>query len=155
MEFVPVNLQETIDLCVEFRKDAHIVSYSNLDDFSLIEIGAWFHKLSRESGSGFFHVFIGSKIVGQIEFRSGLLDDCGTRYGYINLLYLKPEYRGKGLGEKLQTFVFAHLRHDNCQYVQLRYLPANLQGVAFYRKHGWIDIEHTDARGQLAEKRLV
>ena len=155
MEFVPVNLSDTLDLCVAFRKDAYAVSYGNVDDFSVSGTKAWFEKISQESDAGFFHAAIDNKIVGQIEFRSNLVDDSGIRYGYINLLYLTPEYRGKGLGQKLQSFIFERLKQDNCQYALLMYLPANTQGVAFYRKHGWIDIGAVEARGQLAEIKLV
>ncbi|MDV6251087.1 GNAT family N-acetyltransferase [Vibrio sp. EA2] len=72
----------------------------------------------------------------------------------INLFYLKPEFRGQGLGSELQDFIFSQLKSAKCQYVQLRYLPANSQGVAFYRKHGWKDVGEMDTRGQLAQKRI-
>ncbi|MGY0616108.1 GNAT family N-acetyltransferase [Vibrio sp. FJH11] len=155
MEFVPVNIEEQLDLCISFRKDAYAVSYGNTDGFSCEETTSWFYRLASFSDAGFFHVVMNGETIGQIEFRKGFLDDDGVKYGYINLLYLKPEFRNNGLGSKLQDFIFSQLKSAKCEYVQLRYLPANSQGITFYRKHGWLDVGEVDTRGQLAQKRLV
>jgi ribosomal protein S18 acetylase RimI-like enzyme len=157
MEFIPVNLETagTLDLCIEFRRDAHIVSFGDDVNFNIRETIAWFKKLDTLDNSGFYHVFKNNEIIGQIEFRHGLLDDKGRKFGYINLLYLLPEFRNKGIGNKLVDFIFAQFKNDQCAYAQLRYIPANLSAVSFYHKHGWADIGEMKDRGQLAEKRLT
>jgi len=83
------------------------------------------------------------------------MDEKGKKFGYINLLYLLPEFRNNGLGEKLVDFICTQLKNEQCAYAQLRYIPANLQAVSFYRKHGWADVGELGERGQLAEKRLT
>lgn len=154
MEFVPVNIEKQLNLCVAFRKDAYAVSYGNTEGFSSEEATVWFHRLASSSDAGFYHVELNNETIGQIEFRSDLTDEDGVKYGYINLLYLKSEFRGQGLGLELQDFIFSKLKTAKCEYVQLRYVPANIQGVAFYRKHGWTDVGEIDKRGQLAQKHI-
>ncbi|EGR7977946.1 GNAT family N-acetyltransferase [Vibrio vulnificus] len=157
MEFVPVNIETegTLDLCVQFRRDAHIVSFGDDTNFNVGETKAWFTKLNTFDNSGFYHVFKNNEVIGQIEFRNGLLDEQGVKFGYINLLYLLPEYRNKGLGSELEDFIFAQFKNERCAYAHLRYIPANLQAVSFYHKHGWTDVGEIGERGQLAEKRLT
>ncbi|MFW8630512.1 GNAT family N-acetyltransferase [Vibrio natriegens] len=154
MEFVPVNIEQQLDLCLAFRRDAYAVSYGSLDGFNTEDTTAWFGRLASLPDAGFYHAIKNEETIGQIEFRKDLMDDEGVKYGYINLFYLKPEFRGQGLGSELQDFIFSQLKSAKCQYVQLRYLPANSQGVAFYRKHGWKDVGEMDTRGQLAQKRI-
>ncbi len=83
------------------------------------------------------------------------MDEQGIKFGYINLLYLLPEFRNNGLGKKLMDFICAQFKNEQCAYAQLLYIPANLQAVSFYRKHGWFDVGELGERGQLAEKRLT
>lgn len=52
-------------------------------------------------------------------------------------------------------FICVQFKNEQCAYAQLRYIPANLQAVSFYRKHGWFDVGELGERGQLAEKRLT
>ncbi|MGF1681582.1 GNAT family N-acetyltransferase [Photobacterium minamisatsumaniensis] len=155
MEFVPVNLQKHLGLCIEFRKDAHIVSHGDTVDFSLSDTKAWFDRLSTNSKAGFFHLVNDNQIIGQTEFISGLKDEYDQLYGYINLLYLTPEHRSQGLGNILQNFIFTRFQNHNCEYALLRYWPSNIQGKSFYRKHGWQDVGDIGERGQLALKKLV
>ncbi|HIF6194372.1 TPA: GNAT family N-acetyltransferase [Vibrio parahaemolyticus] len=157
MEFIPVNIEmdDTLDLCMQFRRDAHAVSFGNDVGFSVDETKAWFTKLSTFDDSGFYHVLKNNEVIGQIEFRNGLMDEQGIKFGYINLLYLLPEFRNNGLGKELVDFICAQFKNEQCAYAQFRYIPANLQAVSFYRKHGWFDVGELGERGQLAEKRLT
>jgi GNAT superfamily N-acetyltransferase len=44
----------------------------------------------------------GDKPVGQIEARTKDMDD--GKFGYVNLFYLIPDYRGKGYGRQLEQY---------------------------------------------------
>ncbi|AUW07697.1 GNAT family N-acetyltransferase [Vibrio campbellii] len=157
MEFIPVNIEtdSVLDLCMKFRRDAHVVSFGNDDVFNADETKAWFTKLSKFDDSGFYHVALNNEVIGQIEFRNGLRDEQGMKFGYINLLYLLPQFRNNGLGNKLLDFIFSQFKNEQCVYAQLRYIPENLQAASFYQKHGWRDVGIVGERGQLAEKRLT
>ncbi|WP_325206080.1 GNAT family N-acetyltransferase [Vibrio sp. 03_296] len=85
-----------------------------------------------------------------------MLDEQGVKFGYINLLYLLPEYRNKGLGSELERlYIRSVQKTSECAYAHLRYIPTNLQAVSFYHKHGWTAVGDIGERGQLAEKRLT
>ena len=157
MDFIPVHIEitETLDLCMQFRRDAHIISFGSDLMFSAKETKEWFEYLSTSDDCGFYHVIQNDEIIGQIEFRTGLIDEQGNKFGYINLLYLLPELRDNGLGRKLEQFILARLNDKQCNYAQLRYSPTNLQAVSFYRKHGWFDVGEPSDRGQLAQKQLT
>lgn len=157
MDFIPVHIEsdEVFNLCMQFRRDAHVISFGSDLSFSADETKAWFEYLSTSDDCGFYHVCKNDEIIGQIEFRTGLLDEQGNKFGYINLLYLLPELRNNGFGRKLEQFILAWFDDKQCTYAQLRYSPTNLQALSFYRKHGWSDVGEPSDRGQLAEKQLT
>ncbi|WGV98042.1 GNAT family N-acetyltransferase [Vibrio sp. YMD68] len=156
MDFVSVDLDRNMDMCISFRRDAHIVSYGSDDAFDINSVQKWFEKLGNKAdGTGFYHVFHEGKIIGQLEFESGLKNDKGELYGYIYLIYLKQNFRNQGLGIELQDFVFSRFKSDGCKYAELRYLAENSQGKRFYTKHGWQDVGQVSSRGQLSVKRLI
>ena len=156
MEFLPVNLDGSLEMCISFRRDAHIISYGSDDTFDPNSVKKWYKKLSNKlDGAGFYHVVHDGEIVGQLEFVSGLSDSRGELYGYIYLIYLKLDFRNQGLGLELQEFMFSIFKSDSCKYVELRYLPENVQGKQFYKKHGWQDVGQVGSRGQLSVKRLI
>lgn len=154
LAFVPVNLEHDLDRCMAFRKDAYAVSYGNLDGFDPKETAAWYARIAANETAGFYHVMLGDEIIGQLEFKGDLDDEQGERFGYINLLYLTEPYRNQGLGAQLLAFIFADFHRHGCCYASLRYAPTNGQGRAFYRKHGWVDVEAPGPRGQLAKREL-
>jgi GNAT superfamily N-acetyltransferase len=59
--------------------------------------------------------------------RSGLIKDLGA--------YIKPEYRGKGIGTRLLKEVFDHCKNASIPYVHLSYETANPFANRFWRKY--------------------
>jgi GNAT superfamily N-acetyltransferase len=155
MKFEPVDLLTNLELCINFRRDAHILSYDSSTDFNSEECTAWFHSLKANNPTGFEHVILNNEIIGQLEFKSGVKAADGSLSGYINLLYLLPEYRRKGYGLKLQEYVHAKFIADNCSVAYLRYLPRNQAAGSFYIKHGWNPEGASNERGQLMVKSLL
>jgi len=58
---------------------------------------------------------------------SGEIGDLGA--------YIKPEYRGKGIGTRLLKEVFDHCRNASIPYVHLSYETANPYANRFWRKY--------------------
>lgn len=87
-------------------------------------------------------------------YKSKIQQKDGTLMGYINLFYLLPEYRGKGLGGELESYVLSTLINDGCKWAYLRYLPKNIVAGSFYRKQGWLPQGTVNQRGQLMVKCL-
>ena len=57
--------------------------------------------------------------------------------GWISLLYLRPEYRGKGLGIQLLGRAVMYFRAKGRTAIQLHVSKDNLAAQKFYRKHGF------------------
>ena len=57
---------------------------------------------------------------------------------FLNMLYLFPEYRGKGLGAQLTRYWEAEMAKRGCSRVMTSTL-SNEQAQFFYRKNGYVD----------------
>lgn len=153
MEFEQVDLTKNLAICLSFRRDAHMLSYGNDDAFNIEECTAWFNSLKESNPAGFLHVLLNNNIIGQLEFKSAIKFDQELT-GYINLIYLLPEHRGKGYGAQLQQYMFALFKFDGCTAAYLRYLPANKIAGNFYIKQGWKPEGTPNERGQLMMYKL-
>lgn len=153
MEFEEANLDKNLDLYLEFRRDTHFLSYDN--EFNTQECVSWFKSLVENNPSGFEHVLFEGEIIGLLEYKSGIKESNGELSGYINLLYLLPEYRGRKFGLGLQNYVLSRFISDGCSLAYLRYLPKNVVAGAFYKKNGWKPEGVISARGQLMVKKLA
>ncbi|EAT12705.1 GNAT family N-acetyltransferase [Bermanella marisrubri] len=153
LQFKPVDFDRHEQLCLQFRKDAHLASYGSLAYFNEEEMLNWFRYLIQENPEGFKHVWLKGQIIGQIEYKA-IIEEANENnqansYSYINLFYLKPEYRNLGLGQQLHDFVVKQCQLAGSREIFLRYIPGNKQAKAFYRKNGWLFSGEPDYRGQL------
>lgn len=155
MEFVPVELEKHLALSIEFRRDAHNISYGSEKGFDVAEITQWYELLKEKNPQGFQHIIINGNIVGQLEFKSAITKADGTVHGYINLLYLIPKYRDLGYGRILLDHILTKFRNDGCTEAQLRYLQHNKRAAHFYKKHHWIAVGGPTEQGQLMRKFLI
>lgn len=55
---------------------------------------------------------------------------------YMDDLYVKPKYRGKGLGSKLINQVITKAKTDNCKRLRWQVSDWNKPAIAFYKKLG-------------------
>lgn len=154
MEFERVDLNKNLDLCLAFRRDTHILSYGNDTTFNSDECTNWFESLKRDNPDGFLHVTVNHKIIGQLEFKSAIQKENDLT-GYINLIYLLPEYRNRGYGAILENHMLSIFRSDRCTAAYLRYLPANKVAGNFYKKQGWTSVGTPNERGQLMIRTLI
>lgn len=70
------------------------------------------------------------RVVGYARFTSGWLDD----------LYVLPEYAGRGVGSALLDVVKSQLPEGFCLWV----FETNAPARGFYARHGLLELEHTD-----------
>jgi GNAT superfamily N-acetyltransferase len=55
---------------------------------------------------------------------------------YMDDLYVKPEHRGKGLGQKLINSVIEKAKSDNCKKVRWQVSEWNKNAIEFYKSLG-------------------
>ena len=72
--------------------------------------------------------------MGQLEFRC-FSDEPET--GYVQLIYLFPEYRGTGLAAELQAYIRQQLLGAGCKWAILSVSRTNLRALNHYRCSGW------------------
>ena len=64
-------------------------------------------------------------------------------------LYVKPEYRGKGIGRALMQKVEEFFRQNNCEYISISVLAFNKDAAALYERLGF------HPRGVVLSKKLA
>lgn len=81
---------------------------------------------------------------------AGIIDMDPARYaeegiGWISLLYLRPEYRGRGLGIQLLGRVLEHYGQQGRKAVRLNAAEDNERALSFYRKWGFSCVGSSEA----------
>mgnify|MGYP000044148036 FL=1 len=79
------------------------------------------------------HIWKGTKIIGQLEFRSIY---GAQKTGYINSDYLAQAYSGRGFGERIHSYIVKFLQNTLCSTAVIPISRTNKRAVIFYKKHG-------------------
>jgi ribosomal protein S18 acetylase RimI-like enzyme len=143
LEFRSIDLEKHWDMCLKFREDSFVVSFGSAAAFYESDgKGAeryleWLKQRMSEIPDSCVHVWDGERIVGQMEMRRSKDD---TQAGYVNLFYLIPEYRGKGVASLLDEYAAMFFEQLGCKVARLSVSPTNVAAVKFYLKHGWKDL---------------
>jgi GNAT superfamily N-acetyltransferase len=139
LRIVPIDLARDARACIDFRRDSYRASFGT-DEGCDAEMGAdglfYLEKLRKRMAQvpeGNSHVWHGERIVGQTEMRLG--EEPGM--GYVNLFYLLPEWRGKGLGVRLHEHAVEVFTKRGMRAMRLSVSRTNEPAIAFYRRLGW------------------
>ena len=139
----PMDLQRSAELCVTLRRDSYVCSFGDEAAF-IRENGAdgsgyleWLRPRVAEFPAGHVHVWRGPDIVGQMEMR---VREGVPAFLYVNLFYVIPGERGKGVGEVLHRYAVDLCRAEGVSVARLSVSPSNQRALAYYRKHGWQDL---------------
>jgi len=93
-------------------------------------------RMQREqSHFGFFVAAADGKIVGAALWFFAYFTWVGKSL-YLDDLYVKPEFRGKGIGSMLLRKVFEVARDEDCQRLRWQVLDWNTPAIDIYRKAG-------------------
>ena len=135
--------------------DAWLAAHGDLSGF---EAGGYFlaacehYKRDRES---VMLLYEGESYAGLIDLDTARGEHAG--YGWVSLFYLRPEYRGQGLGVQLLGRAIAKYRKLGRRSIRLHVAEDNAMALAFYRANGFAELSRTPgAKTQLLlmEKRL-
>jgi len=111
----------------------------------------WFLSVSSTLGEGRGKVLVAQlngEIVGFIYFIHSLsmFLEASKQVALISDMYVKPEFRRRGIGSLLLKKCFEKLRKLNIKHVTLSVLSENLAAVKFYEKHGFKICRHDLSR---------
>lgn len=89
-----------------------------------------------------------SKVVGFIqgviiEYKKGEdkiydLSHNPSKDGWIGLLFVKPEYRGSGVGQELIDKMKEYFKSERCNSVRLLVLSDNIHAISVYERNGFL-----------------
>jgi len=138
--FRPIDLDEESALAVLFSEDAFVCSFGTADRF-WAEAGRdgrkWIARLGEKLATDArmaVNAWLDGAIVGQLVLGSS---DTQANAGHVNLYYLIPEYRGRGLAQQLDTYAVAVLRDQGYRRATLNVSPTNTVALRFYLRCGW------------------
>jgi len=92
-----------------------------------------------------------NKPIGQVGF--DIQEYNGEKIGYVNLFYLIPEYRGRGIGKELIRYVEEFFIKSNISEYHLRVSSRNERAISLYTKMGMTEINEDD--GKLRMKKVL
>lgn len=155
LSFRSIDLKRDSETIVKFRRDSYVVSFGDDrlfgdDNEYLARITA---RLLKFPG-GLVIVEKDGQPVGQIEMQ---IREEEKRFGYVNLFYLMPAYRGKGNGAELIAYAEQYFRKNGINEYQLRVSASNVRGIAFYKKHGFelLGAEEEDTHPRYKMKKAI
>jgi len=142
LRFREIDLDQDAETCIQFRADSFVASFGSAERFyraageGAKDYLEGLRSKNREWPGSCVHAWLGDTIAGQIELRR---DRADPSRAHVLLYYLRPDLRGRGLGEQLDAYVRELCRAGGVHTTTLRVSPANSRAMAFYRRKGWHD----------------
>jgi len=130
------------DICVQFVEDTAIINFGDAHEFygedgrgadRYIER---LRKKQSEDPECIVHVWLNNQIVGQVNL--GRFTEPSL--GYLNLLYVVPEWRGRGVATAIEAYASKWFHQRGFGSARLSVSISNLRALRFYLKHEWRDI---------------
>ena len=143
LAFAPIDLNSAADLTIAFRADSFVCSFGSDERFYEADRKgherylAWLQNLMQSMPGSCVHVWQGDDIIGQIEMNRFKGQPA---IAYVNLFYLAPAYRNRGLGHCLDQYAMTYFADRGFQSARLSVSPTNRQAMRFYLKNGWHDL---------------
>ncbi|MFM4962539.1 GNAT family N-acetyltransferase [Aeromonas bivalvium] len=131
------------------HRDTWRIGHGSDAGFDERQTRAWLHALARQRPHGLLHLCHHLCPIGQLALAPVMVHQDGSRRGHIHLIYLVPQWRGRGLGCWLLAQALQRIRAAGCTSASLRCLSANLAAERFCLRQGWRKEGLPDAEGQL------
>ena len=100
-------------------------------------------KLQAFDPAGCVLVVVDGAVAGHLDMAIRFTEDRPV--GHLNNIYLKPEFRRRGLAEVMMAHAYGFFRKHGADWATLKTSPQRPTLVAFYEQHGWRkvgDAEH-------------
>lgn len=146
---VPIELRfqpmgREIDQYIKYRKDAWEVVYGSLEGFD--GSGFWMDAQNTmgPDPEAMVVAYDGVTPAGMLQLSPDR--DAKKGVGYIPFIYLREEYRSKGLGIQLIGQAISFYQRLGRTKLQLSVAPTNTHAIAFYQKYGFTQVGKTRGR---------
>lgn len=139
LSFITIDINDDREKVIEFRKDSFLISFGEISGFGdEREYLNWLEEKISNYPDGFVMVKKGDNVVGQLELTIRQYED--REIGYVNLYYLIPESRCRGMGKQLHQYALNFFKNHNVNEYHLRVSPTNTNALKFYKKLGMEEI---------------
>jgi GNAT superfamily N-acetyltransferase len=116
-------------------------------DIPIESIARWLNTHLGVSGfPSTFIAIVDSEVIGSVSLHETEAEDRPAYRPYLGALFVKPDRRGRGLGQALVRAVEAHARQLGHAVI---YLNARDATAGLYEKLGWQIVERAYGRKQL------
>ena len=139
-----IDPEHDAKLAVAHQRDACIATFGNASRFQgASRYLSWLRSKVEEFPDGFLLAYLNDRCVGQLELEV----PYGLSTGYTNLFYLRPEYRGLGLGPVLHERAEQYFQSWEATCIELHVSPTNAQAMRFYRRMGYHLVDDREGGG--------
>ena len=123
-------------------EDARQYMQKMIDDANNMD-GKIFVAEEKDQIIGFIQGVIIEHRKGEDDFYD--LTHKSSKEGWVGLLFVKPEYRGRNIGQNLLSEIKKYFKSKNCTSMKLLVLSDNKHAIAVYEKNGFMrhDLEMT------------
>ena len=135
LRFEPLPLPRERELYLAARRDGWMASHGTMDGF---DGEAFLHTAEKNSAhdrSSVVAALLGDTTVGILQMDWS--QESELRVGRVPFLYMRPEFRSKGLGVQLLGHAVCTYRAKGRQFLRLRCAPENDRARKFYHSHGF------------------
>lgn len=136
-DFRILDLERDLAEAIRFREDSFACSFGSTYRFEAGEYVTWLKDRVSQDPEFAIHVWLGDRLVGQMELGQFKADPTA---GYINLYYLIPEMRGRGLSASLDDYAMQRFRARGHKRALLSVSPTNGRALRYYQRQGWQDL---------------
>ena len=140
LAFVAMEMPADAAVAVRFSEDAFVCSFGTAERF-WAEAGRdgrkWVTRITEkldEDPRNAVNAWLGGSVAGQVVLGTS---DVEANAGHVNLYYLIPRWRGRGLAPQLNAYAVGVLRDQGFRRATLNVSPNNLPAVRFYLRCGW------------------
>ena len=140
--FKPVDIVEDRELIKKYQRDAFFTVWGSLRLFDNKIAFAKTKKMVQFNPKSVVFAMQKGNPVGIVELDGNNLDYGNN--GHIALFYLLEDLCGIGFGAQLLGYAVSFYRRLGRQSLTLRVARNNLRGLAFYKKHGFYEIDRED-----------
>ncbi|MGL5126346.1 MAG: GNAT family N-acetyltransferase [Fusobacteriaceae bacterium] len=129
-----------------------LIEYEKMTDYSFAtEESIYQSVFVRKKSKIIIGEWLGEAVASAVFFNN-FSTFKGTEGVYLEDIYIKENYRGKGLGKLMMSFVANYAQATNCNYMEWICLDWNKSSIEFYEKIGakimpeWVRFELSDQK---------
>jgi len=140
IEITPLKLDEkTLDILLKFDEDNQRINFPK-DNPNRDETVKRIKREYKEEPEGTNLVIYQGKIIGCLFLKTRYNPYRKCYFGDLRSIYLVEEFRDKGIGEILMSYMEEYFRKKGCKYMFLGTFVGNEKAKRLYKKMGFTEI---------------